>query len=215
MLRSLPRIIPAAPDKPKFAGPDHPMRKVTRQVAFEPTGWTPERAAKVTGLFDALAPEWHTRETEGRMEPLVDALERGCVAGGVCLEVGSGTGFGTLYLAGRFDVILALDIAMEMLTRAPANLGHRVRADGARLPLREASADALVLVNALLFPAEASRVLAPEGAVVWVNSLGDQTPIHLTAHDVAEALPGTWEGVESEAGWGTWCVLRRAGGRRR
>jgi SAM-dependent methyltransferase len=199
VVRSLPRVIPAAPDKPKFAGPDHPMRKVTRQVAFEPTGWTPERAAKVTGLFDS------------RMEPLVDALERGRVAGGLCVEVGSGTGFGTRYLVGRFEVILALDIAMEMLARAPAELGHRVRADGARLPLRDASADALVLVNALLFPGEVNRVLAPEGAVVWVNSLGDQTPIHLAAHDVANALPGSWQGVESEAGWGTWCVLRRAG----
>ena len=66
-----------------------------------------------------------------------------------------------------------------------------------------------MLVNALLFPAEVARVLAPGGALVWVNSLGDATPIHLSAADVAKALPGGWGGPASDAGWGTWCVLRR------
>jgi len=42
-----------------------------------------------------------------------------------------------------------------------------------------------------------------------VNSLGECTPIHLPAEDVARALPGEWAGTAAEAGWGTWCVLRR------
>ena len=49
-----------------------------------------------------------------------------------------------------------------------------------------------------------------DGVVVWVNSSGSQTPIHLPAADVAAALPGAWAGVESGAGEGLWCVLRRA-----
>ena len=71
-------------------------------------------------------------------------------------------------------------------------------------------ADAVVLVNCFLFPAEVDRVLAPDGVVVWVNSSGAETPIHLPAEDVVEALPGQWAGVQSGAGIGIWCVLRRA-----
>jgi len=67
-----------------------------------------------------------------------------------------------------------------------------------------------VLVNALLFPEETSRVLAPDGVVVWVNSLGDRTPIHLPPEDVRAALPGRWHGVAAAAAWGIWCTLRRS-----
>jgi hypothetical protein len=65
-------------------------------------------------------------------------------------------------------------------------------------------------VNALLFPAEVDRMLALDGSVVWVNSSGDQTPIHLGSEEVAAVLPGEWRGVASRAGQGSWCVLRRA-----
>jgi hypothetical protein len=87
-----------------------------------------------------------------------------------------------------------------------------VLADGARLPLTAGAASAIVLVNCFLFPQEVDRVLAPAGVVVWVNSSGAETPIHLPSADVVEALPGRWTGVESTAGLGQWCVLRRAGG---
>jgi len=62
----------------------------------------------------------------------------------------------------------------------------------------------------LLFPGEVDRVLAPGGTVTWVNTLGDQTPIHLPPADVIEALPGVWEGVTANAGTGLWATLRRA-----
>lgn len=209
MIQNLPRVIPGEPGRPEVGGPGHPMRKVTRQVAFEPGGWTPERARKVRDLFDGLAPEWHLRASEMREHALRDALERGGAKGGVCLEVGSGTGAGTALLARHFDRVIAMDLAYQMLRRAPASAGARVQADGAMLPLAAASVDAVVLVNALLFPAEVDRVLAPGGRLLWVNSLGDATPIHLSAAEVAHALPGRWAGVASEAGWGTWCALGR------
>ena len=213
MIRTLPVVVPAPVDRLQLAGADHPMRKVTRQVAFEPTGWTRERARKVADLFNGLAAEWHTRGTSERMEPLCDALERGSLgARGLCIELGSGTGFGTRELAGSFERVMAVDLAREMLRRAPPEYGSRVHADAACLPLRDGAADAVVLVNALLFPAEVARVLAPAGSVVWVNSLGDRTPIHLSAADVEKALPGAWDGVASVAAAGTWCVLRRASG---
>ena len=210
-LRQLPRIVPAAPDRPAVGGPDHPIRKITRQIALESGGWGDERRAKVRTLFDGLAPEWHTRQTPERGEALRDALARGDVPAGPgpCLELGCGTGAGTAELAARFDELVAVDLSREMLARVPRGVARCVQADASTLPLANGWARVIVLVNMLLFPDEVDRVLAPGGALVWVNSLGECTPIHLPAADVASALPGRWIGLASEAGWGTWCVLRR------
>jgi ubiquinone/menaquinone biosynthesis C-methylase UbiE len=144
------------------------------------------------------------------MEPLADALERGEVTGNLCVDVGSGTGASTRKLTGRFGRLVAVDIAIEMLRRAPAELAPRVHADGARLPVGDRVVDALVLVNAFLFPAEVDRVLAANGALVWVSTLGDGTPIYLSPDEVTAALPGRWSARTSDAGWGRWTVLRRA-----
>ena len=210
MIRNLDRIIPAAPDRPERGNEDHPMRKVTRQVAFEESGWTPERAVKVRSLFDELAPEWHTRSSEHRFEPVGDALDRGGpIPAGLALELGSGTGLLTEWLSARFPALIAVDLSLEMLRLAPAT-PPRLLADGSRLPLRDGAASVVLLINMLLFPAEVDRVLAPDGALVWVNTSGDRTPIHLSAEELDDALPGAWHGVAAEAGWGTWAVLRRA-----
>jgi SAM-dependent methyltransferase len=223
-------VVHPDPDELLGEGNDaHPMRQVTRQVAFEPGGWTPERAGKVTELFDGLAPEWHTRMSSERMTSLTDALDRGGVdaavtavdtagaglatpGGPLVVELGSGTGFGTPYLVDRYRRVVAVDLSFEMLRHAAATStdAPRVQADASRLPLRDGGAAVVVLVNMLLFPAEVDRVLAPGGVVVWVNSLGERTPIHLPADDVARALPGRWDGVASRAAGGTWCVLHRA-----
>jgi SAM-dependent methyltransferase len=186
------------------------MRKVTRQVAFEPDGWTPERAAKVGALFDSLAGEWHTRDHPLRQVPLADAFERGGPLGfGTGLEVGSGIGLGTAWLSARFDLLVAIDLSAEMLRLAPPDPAPRMQADASALPVPSSSVDAVLLVNMLLFPEEVDRVLKPDGALVWVNTSGDRTPIHLSAEDVDAAMPGEWSGVASEAAWGTWAVFRR------
>ena len=211
MIEFLETVVAPPPDRPEMAGPDHPMRKVTRQVAFEANAWTRERAEKVGLLFDTMAPQWHERVTEDRSAPLRDALTRGNVkGGGTCIEIGSGTGSSSSDLVRHFDTVLALDLSREMLRHAPDGPAHRVQADATRMPVRDGRADCLVLVNALLFPEEMARALRPGGTLVWVNSLGDQTPIHLPADDVEKALPGSWEGVAAEAAWGLWCTLRRA-----
>lgn len=210
MIEVLQRVIPEAPDRPEIAGPDHPIRIATQEIAREPGAWTPARAADVAKLFDALAPGWDSRETADQMEPLVDGLERGEVKGELCIEVGSGTGAATRELTGRFSRLVAIDIAIEMLRRAPAELAPRVHADGARLPVGDHVVDALVLVNVFLFPTEVERVLAADGALVWVSTLGDSTPIYLSPDEVEAALPGRWAARTSDAGWGRWTVLRRA-----
>lgn len=185
------------------------MRTVTRQIAFEPGGWTPERRAKVAELFDGLAPEWHTKASGERTEPVMDALARGGpFLEGSCVEVGSGIGLLSPLLAERFTSVVALDLSLAMLRLAPA-VPPRVLGDGAHLPVADATLAAVVLVNAFLFPSEVLRGLRPGGAVVWVNTAGASTPIHLSADEVDLALGGTWDGVDSEAGWGTWSVFRR------
>jgi len=213
MIEALPPVAIEGHEPSVAAGADHPMRQVTRRAAgLDDGGWTGETRAQVTQTFDELAGDWHTRVTPQRNAVVADALARGLPAGrldGLAVEVGSGIGTYTAMLAERFDVVVAVDLSLEMLRHAPADPGPRVQADAAQLPLPDRAAGAVVLVNALLFPAEVDRVLRPDGWVLWVNSSGERTPIHLPTADVLRALPGRWEGRESRAGIGTWCALRR------
>ena len=209
----LPVLIPPPAAPPDLDGSDHPVRYVTRAVAADETFWTPAEAASMTERFDELAPDWANRLSPDEFVGLPDACVRGGLdSSAICLEVGSGTGFGTIHLAAHFRQVVAMDLSWEMLGLAPPEVAPRVRADGAALPLPDDSVDVVALVNMLLFPSEVDRVLRPGGAVLWFNTLGPRTPIHLPAEEVAEALPGRWGGVASGARWASWCVLRRAAG---
>lgn len=211
-------VITELPDGPDIAepepigGPDHPMRKVTRQVAFE-DGWSPGRAAKVAELFDSLAPEWSERHVDpSKSAPVLDALARGGLdVGGNWAELGAGTGAGMRILAGRVGRLVAMDLSPEMLGHAP-DLFPKVRADASDLPFPDGGIDTVLAINMLLFPAEVARVLAPGGALLWVNTLGNKTPIHLSPSEVVAALPGTWEATTARAGTGFWAVVRRSDG---
>jgi SAM-dependent methyltransferase len=196
-------------------GPDHPMRIATRRAAgLDTGGWTGELRGQVQEFFDGLAGEWHTRSSPQRTAVVTDALVRGldpiASLAGVAVEVGSGIGTYSPLLAERFPAVLAIDLSLEMLKRAPIRPAYRVQADGARLPIRDGAAAAVVLINAFLFPTEIDRILSRDGALVWVNSSGEQTPIYLPVDDLVARLPGEWTGTSSRAGEGHWCVLRRA-----
>lgn len=212
MIERLERVVPEAPGRPGPLPIVEVMQQTTRDIAFTPGWWTRERATQIAELFDQLAPTWRDRMGELREDALSDALRRGDLdGGGVTLEVGSGTGNFTERLKERMERVIALDISLAMLRLAPAAPAPRVCADAAALPFPDASASTVVLVNCFLFGAEVDRVLAPGGAVVWVSTLAHDTPIYLSAEDVAAALPGEWSGRVSDAGWGSWAVLRRAG----
>jgi ubiquinone/menaquinone biosynthesis C-methylase UbiE len=191
------------------------MRIATRRAAgLDPAGWTGELRNEVEHYFDGIAGEWHTRTSPQRTAVVMDALERGLdamdVPARLAVEVGSGIGAYSHLLSERFATVVAVDLSLAMLKQAPVAPAHRVQADGARLPLRDASAAAIILINAFLFPAEVERVLSPGGALLWVNSSGEQTPIHLPVDDLVARLPGEWTGISSRAGVGLWCVLQRA-----
>ncbi len=209
-------LLKTLPDGPgvvvpeSFANAEHPMRKVTRQVAFD-GAWDAERAAKVASLFDGMAPEWAARSSNpDRQASIVDALDRGQVdCGGVWLECGSGAGGNTHLLCDQDRNLVALDLAKEMLVHAPSDLAPRVQGDSSSLPFADDAFDTVLLVNMLLFPQELDRVLSPGGRLLWVNTLGDQTPIHLPVEDVMRAMPGDWTGVTAKAGSGFWLSMER------
>lgn len=210
MLRRLDRIVALDPGRPEIADDRRQIRDVTRQVAFDPGRWTPERAAHVATLFDGLAPGWNERPAAGRLEAVDDALARGGpFPAGPALEVGAGTGQISGRLATRLTPLVSVDLSAAMLALAPAAL-RRIRADASSLPVASGSVAVVALVNMFLFPTEVDRVLAPRGLLLWVNTQGEDTPIYLPAEDVAAALPGDWDGVASQAGWGTWSTFRRA-----
>lgn len=210
-MRYLPSEVPASGPEPDDIGTGHPMREVTELIADDPTAWTPSLAAHVATFFDELAPGWD-HERSARSDVLVDALARGLPAEvrGPVLELGAGTGAGTRALGDRFDHVVAADLSPEMLTRLVAASASRVLADARRLPVPAGGVGVLVCVNMFLFADEVRRVLAPDGVLVWVNSIGDRTPIHLSAERVVEVMGPQFTGVASTAGWGTWCVTRRA-----
>jgi SAM-dependent methyltransferase len=205
-LRPHPDYRPPEP----FAGPDHPMRRLTRAMAFD-RPWTAEDAARVTAIFDEKAPEWSADHVDPlKAAPLFDAIRRGGVpTDGRWIELGSGTGAGCHALDGTVHQHVSLDLSYEMLAHAPDRI-PRVQADSSQLPLADDVADVVLMINMILFPAEVDRILRPDGFVVWVNTLGDQTPIHLPPTDVAAALPGDWTGTSSHAGCGLWAVLQRS-----
>ncbi|MEM9467164.1 MAG: class I SAM-dependent methyltransferase [Actinomycetota bacterium] len=193
-------------DLPVF-GSESPIRKVTEAVAFE-GAWDDERRDKVRDLFDGMAADWGSRFSEEREASIVDALDRGGPLGGKVIELGAGSGLGTARLVERFDDVIALDLSMEMLRHQP-DLAPKLRADASTLPFPDDAADALVLVNMLLFPTEVDRVLAPGGTMLWINTHGHETPIHLSPEAVVEALPGVWTATAGRAGTGLWAAVRR------
>lgn len=197
--------------EPEPYGSSHPIRAVTEQIAAG-DGWSPARRSHIASVFDELSPGWHEAHiTDLRLAPLEDALERGGLEGGTVVELGAGTGAGTERLARWGPIAAAIELSPGMLARVGHRLAPFVRGDAAELPLRSRSVDVLVLVNMFLFAVEVDRILRPDGCLLWVNTLGEETPIHLPPESVVGALPGSWSGVASRAGTGLWCVARRGG----
>ena len=194
-------------DLPVF-GSASPMREVTETVAFD-AAWDSSRRKKVRELFDGMAADWSSRATPEREASILDALDRGGLAGGTVIELGSGTGLGTGHLIERFDDLIAFDLSMQMLRHQP-NLAPKVQADASMLPFPDGAADLLVLVNMLLFPAEVDRVVRLGGGLLWINTLGHETPIHLSPEAVVDALPGSWTATAGRAGSGLWAAVQRA-----
>ncbi|HEY0452022.1 methyltransferase domain-containing protein [Actinophytocola sp.] len=211
MIRSLSRVIEAAPGKP--VRPEAvASQAAARALAEDPGSWSGDAAREVVRRYTELAPVWDGERGGYRPVPLTDALARGGPwPAGLCVEVGCGTGLLTPRLAGVWPDVLCLDLTQEMIRRSTAP--RRVVADAACLPVGDRAAAAVVLGDAPLFAGEVTRVLARDGVVVWSNALGTDAPHHVPVDTVATALGDAdgseWDAVSAEAGWGLWAVLRR------
>ena len=197
-------------------GDDHPMRQITRQVAFE-AGWSAGRARKVADLFGGMASDWDApRSGLIRTAPIRDALSRGDLRlGGRWLELGAGTGVGTRIMApalsGAGGSLVALDLALQMLRESPTRVAPLLQGDASRLPFPSGTFGGVAMVNMLLFPDEVDRVVAADGGqLLWINTSGDRTPIHLSPEDFLAALPGRWSARWACSGTGFWAVATRA-----
>ncbi len=211
MIRWLDPRDPQEPDAALLdAARRHPLRLITRGVAAEVGVWTPATRRDVRTAYDEVADRGATRPPREQLEVVRDALERGGLGApdGPVVELGCGDGWATPLLRERFGSTVAVDLSLRMLRRVgpPTPL---VQADAGALPLPDHVVDVAVGINMLLFPIELDRVLAWDGAVVWVGSRGPVTPVHLAPEEVAAALPGRWGGVAARCGPGVWCVLRR------
>jgi SAM-dependent methyltransferase len=209
MLTELPRVIADRPGRLDLGDLAVQMGELTRQIAMDPDAWTPERLSQMLGFFDSLASTWAERDRPERHDALGDALARGGpFPGGVCLEVGAGTGNVTGDLQAVFDHVVSFDLSRAMLSLASPS-SRQIQADASLLPVRSSSVAAVALVNMFLFPNEVARVLRADGVVLWVSTNGDATPIYLAPAEVLKALPGEWSGMTAQAGWGTWLTARQ------
>lgn len=124
------------------------------------------------------------------LEPLTRALSR--APGRRLLDVGGGTGNYARALAQRGWRPVVVDASAAMLERARAKGLRCLRADAARLPVEDASADAVTCVSALHLIldwrgalAEARRALRPGGRI----ALMAYTRENLDAHWVFDYFP--------------------------
>ena len=130
--------------------------------------------------YDAVAEAYDQRyrrqEYRGIERAVLDFTAAAAV--GSVLEVGCGTGHWLSLLTPRIAQVIGLDRSREMLKQARTAVPRTplIQGDAACLPLRAASVDRIICVNALhhfsdpaLFFAEARRVLRPGGALFTVG----------------------------------------------
>lgn len=194
------------------AAPSQPITVLTSKIAHDEQSWTSERARKLEHIFDEIAPTWDLQfanNQAARMAPVWDAIDRGGpVELGSIADVGAGTATSSIFLRERFRQVIGFDLSYEMLRRGPRSLA-KVQADASQLPVASGALDAVLLMNAFVFPTEIDRVLAAHGVLIWVSSLGAATPIYLPPQELIKVMPGNWQGRFSGVGSASWVVLRR------
>jgi ubiquinone/menaquinone biosynthesis C-methylase UbiE len=196
-------------------------RTLNGLVARAPFLW-PLVRGPMRRYFEQAAPGWDERIGAGSPEhlaalaaataQLTEAPER-------ALEIGCGTGEGTLFLAREFPTarVRGVDLSAEMIRLARAKVGldpeGRVAfkvADASALPWPEDSFDLVAQLNMPPFFAEIARVLRPGGSAIVADSLGDRTPFY-TPHPVLERgfrRQGLERFADGGAGEGTYFIAR-------
>jgi ubiquinone/menaquinone biosynthesis C-methylase UbiE len=197
-------------------------RTICRLALSAPWTW-PLIEGSVRRFFDDRSDGWDERTGAGSVDHLA-ALAAAMVEIGPeperILDIGAGTGEGSLFLAREFPRarIRGIDLSPAMIERARAKVGldpegriaFRV-ADAAALPFEANSFDLIVQTNVPVFMAEIDRVLRPDGAVALTASLGRRTPFYTDHRPLGRAFKrrGFALVAEGEIRGGTYLVARR------
>ena len=164
-------------------------RTINNVVARAPWLW-PLLRGPVRRFFSERATAWDQRTGAGtvaHLEPLAAAALHVSPAPERILDVGCGTGEGTLFLAREFPQarVRGIDLSEEMIHAAIAKVGldpeGRVAfkvGDASSLPYAEDSFDLIAMLNMPPFFGELERVLRPGGQVIVASSWGPETPFY-------------------------------------
>jgi ubiquinone/menaquinone biosynthesis C-methylase UbiE len=177
-------------------------------------------------FFSERASGWDARTGAGGNEhlmPLAAAVLHVDRAPERILDVGCGTGEGTLFLAREFPQarVRGVDISEEMVHAAVAKVGldpeGRIAfklGDAAALPFPDDYFDLVALLNMPPFFDELARVLRPGGHAIVAASWGPATPFYTRPRLLQWKF--LQRGVEpvaiGSAGAGSYYVGRLAGG---
>jgi ubiquinone/menaquinone biosynthesis C-methylase UbiE len=200
-------------------------RAVNDLVARAPWLW-PLLRGPVRRFFSERAAGWDDRTGAGgveHLEPLAAAALHVSPAPERILDVGCGTGAGTLFLAREFPQarVRGVDLSEEMIHAAVAKVGldpeGRIAfkvADASSLPYPDESFDLVTMLNMPPFFAEIARVLRSGGQVIVASSWGPETPFYTRPSLLRwKFLQYGVEPVEiGEAGAGTFYVGRLPAG---
>jgi ubiquinone/menaquinone biosynthesis C-methylase UbiE len=194
-------------------------RLATNAVMRSPRLWRVFRPL-MRKQFDAIAGSWDTMRAADHLAPYEAALEAIDPPPVRALDLGTGTGQGVFAIARRFPEadVVGVDLATAMLGEAerktPVDLRGRVRfeaADASALPYPNESFGLVAHANMIPFLDELVRVLQPGGQALFAFSLGDQTPIYVSAERLRAELArrGLMDFAEFAAGKGTALVARK------
>jgi ubiquinone/menaquinone biosynthesis C-methylase UbiE len=194
-------------------------RLATNAVMRSPRLWRVFRPL-MRKQFDAIAGTWDTMRAADHLAPYEAALEAIDPPPVRALDLGTGTGQGVFAIARRFPEaeVVGVDLATAMLGEAerktPVDLRGRVRfetADASALPYPNESFGLVAHANMIPFLDELVRVLQPGGQALFAFSLGDQTPIYVSAERLRAELArrGLMDFAEFAAGKGTALVARK------
>lgn len=196
-------------------------RALNNLVARAPALW-PLVRAPMRRFFSERAPGWDERTGAGGAEHLAAfaaAMLHVTGAPERVLDIGCGTGAGTLFLTREFPQarVRGIDISEEMIGIATAKVGldpeGRIAfkvGDAASLPYPDQHFDLVAQVNMPPFFNEIARVIRPGGYVVVAASWGPRTPFY-TPDRVLRwkfAQRGIEEVETGSAGAGTFFVGR-------